>query len=122
MSRFTQQDMKDDAAWESRFAAIEVEAAAILAAEGEHHVRGVYFVLAGDAYMARMIAAEQIVAKRDAIMDSYIARGRTAKAEPDLAQRGLAWARANYPTKPSTAADVETPAPCPEMSVADGAE
>lgn len=81
VSRFTQQDMKDESKWENRFAAIEIEAAAILAAEGEHHVRGAYFVEAGDAFMQRMLVAEQIVAKRDASLDSYIARGRTVRSE-----------------------------------------
>lgn len=75
----TQQDQIDDAAWEGRFAAIDKEANRILKTEGEHYVNGIYFVLAGDAYMARMVAAEQIVAKRDASMDSYIARGRTMR-------------------------------------------
>ena len=91
MSRMTQRDIVDDAAWEGRFAAIEAEAAAILKAEGEHHVNGTYFVEAGDAYMARMIAAEQIVAKRDESMDRWIATPRKT---------------------------VE--APCPEMSVVEG--
>ena len=95
--RMTQRDQVDEAAWEGRFAAIEKEAGAILKAEGAHFVRGTYFVQAGDAYMARMIAAEQVVAKRDASMDSYIARGREVKAE------------------------VETPVPyCAEMAVTEG--
>lgn len=77
--RMTQRDRVDEAAWEGRFAAIEKEADAILKAEGAHFVRGIHFVQAGDAYMARMIAAEQVVAKRDASMDRYVATGRAAK-------------------------------------------
>ena len=77
MRRMTQQDMVDDAAWEGRFAAIEKEAAAILAAEGPNHCNKIYFVQAGDCYMARMLAAERIVAKRDESMDRYVAKGRT---------------------------------------------
>lgn len=81
MTRSTVRDRIDDAAWDNRFAAIEKEAAAILAAEGANHVRGVYFVSAGDAYMARMVEAEQRVAKRDESMDRYIAGARTVRAE-----------------------------------------
>jgi len=87
----TQGDMVDDAAWEGRFAAIEKEADAILKAEGPHHVRGAFFVEAGDAHMERMLVAEQIVAKRDESMDRWIATPRKT---------------------------VE--APCPEMSVVEG--
>ena len=61
--RMTKRDEREAAEWDGRFAAIEKEAAAILKAEGAHHVRGLYFVQAGDAYMARMIEAEQRVAK-----------------------------------------------------------
>lgn len=92
----TQQGRVDEANWEGRFAAIEKEADAILKAEGAHFVRGIHFVQAGDAYMARMIAAEQVVAKRDEALDRYIARGRTVKAE------------------------VETPVHCAEMAVTEG--
>jgi mannose-6-phosphate isomerase-like protein (cupin superfamily) len=52
--------------WENRFAAIEKEADSILATEGAHHCNKIYFVEAGDAYMARMIEAEQRVAKGEA--------------------------------------------------------
>ena len=86
------QDRIDDAAWDNRFAAIEKEAAAILAAEGTHHVRGVHFVLAGDAYMARMVEAEQRVAKRDESMDRWIATPRkTVEApRPEMSDADLA--------------------------------
>jgi hypothetical protein len=82
--RPTQQDRIDDANWEGRFAAIEKEADHILKTEGEHHVRGAFFVEAGDAHMERMLVAEQIVAKRDASMDSYIVRGRTVRSEMSM--------------------------------------
>ena len=80
MKRMTQGDMVDDAAWEGRFAAIEKEAAAILAAEGAHVVRGVYFVQAGDAHMSRMIEAERRVSERDKVMDKWIATPRKTGA------------------------------------------
>ena len=79
-ARSTQKDRLDDAAWEGRFEAIEAEAAAILKKEGKHYVNGLYFVQEGDAYMARMIAAEQIVAKRDGSMDTWIATPRARAA------------------------------------------
>lgn len=77
--RMTQADNADEAAWEGRFAAIETEADAILAREGPNHVRGIFFVSADDAYMARMVAAEKIVADRDESLTRYIARGRAAE-------------------------------------------
>ena len=80
MSRFTQQDMKDDSRWEARFDAIAKEAEHILQTEGANTVRGVHFAQAGDAYMARMIEAEQVVAKRDASMDGWIATPRARAA------------------------------------------
>lgn len=81
MSRLTQRDMKDEIKWENRFAAIEKEAEAILAAEGAHYVRGVYYVLESDASMARMVEAERRVAKRDESMDRYIVKGRVDNGE-----------------------------------------
>jgi hypothetical protein len=75
------QDRIDDANWEARFSAIEKEAAAILAAEGEFHVRGLYFASADDATMARMCEAERRVAERDRSIDRYVAKGRTVRAE-----------------------------------------
>lgn len=91
MKRMTQRDMVDDANWEGRFAAIEKEAAAILAAEGPNHVRGCFFPSADDATMARMVEAERIVAKRDESLDRYIVRGRTVRGEmavTDGAEKG----------------------------------
>lgn len=108
----TQRDIKDESRWENRFHAIEQEAALILAAEGSHHVRGIYFVLESDAYMARMVAAEKIVADRDASMDRYVSRGRSEPAPVIDLMEAL---------KKSLRETAER-AHCPEMSVADGAE
>ena len=83
----TKRDERDAADWEGRFAAIEAEAAAILKAEGEHHVNGTYFVEAGDAYMARMVAAEQVVARRDESMDRYRAKTPALLTDAELALR-----------------------------------
>ena len=118
----TQQGRVDEANWEGRFAAIEKESDAILKAEGAHFVRGTYFVQAGDAYMARMIAAEQVVAKRDASMDRYIAKGRitfpggTVDGVPLFNAENVEYVEDCQ----KDAVDDETPAPCPEMSVTEG--
>jgi hypothetical protein len=72
-------DQADEANWEGRFAAIEKEAAQILATEGTHYVRGVYFVLESDAQMARMIEAERRVAHRENRVTPL-----TSKQEMDL--------------------------------------
>ena len=61
MSRFTQQDQIADARWEATYAAIQNEAEAILASEGEHYVRGVHYVSTDDATTARFHEAEQRV-------------------------------------------------------------
>lgn len=61
MSRFTQQDMRDEQLWEKTYEAITREADCILASEGEFHVRGVFFVSADDATKARFHEAEQRV-------------------------------------------------------------
>jgi hypothetical protein len=78
--RMTQADQIDEANWEGRFARIEKEADAILKAEGAHHVRGMFFVSENDATMARMVEAERLVARRDELLDRYIARERTVRA------------------------------------------
>lgn len=78
--KMTQRDQVDEANWEGRFQAIEKEADAILKAEGAHHVNRIYYVLESDATMARMVAAERIVAKRDESMDRYIATPRASAA------------------------------------------
>ena len=113
--RMTQRDIVDDANNECRFAAIEREADAIMAREGPNHVRGLYFVKESDAYMARMVAAEQIVAKRDESMDSYIAKGRTAPAE-NSAPVVLDLMEALKKSLKESAARAH----CPEMSVTGG--
>jgi len=66
VSRMTQQDQLDDAAWHGRFAAIEKEVDLILEKEGAHQVRGLYFASADDATMARYVEAERRVAKGEA--------------------------------------------------------
>lgn len=78
--RPTLEDRGDDAAWEGRWEAICKEADAILEREGVFHVNGIYFVLESDATTARMVAAEQIVARRDASMDRYISTPRARAA------------------------------------------
>lgn len=103
-----QRDQIADADWEGRFAAIEKEAAAILATEGTHHVRGVFYVLESDAEMARMVEAERRVADRDSSMDRYIERRRS---EPPVV---IDLMEALKKSMRESAA----PARCPEMSVA----
>jgi len=76
----TVQDRLDDAQWETRFAAIEAEADAILKAEGKFYVRGLYFASADDATIARMVEAERRVAQRDASLDRYISTPRARAA------------------------------------------
>ena len=73
---FSRQDMVDDGAWEGRFAAIQAEADAILASEGKHRVAGRHFALEKDAHVARMVEAEARVARRDRMMDLYLATPR----------------------------------------------
>lgn len=67
MTRMSKQDQVDDAAWHGRFAAIEKEVDVILAAEGIHYVRGLFFAAADDATMARYIEAERRVAAGETI-------------------------------------------------------
>lgn len=59
----TKREQIEASDWEMKFALIEAEADLILAKEGAHHVRGVFFASEVDATTARMVEAERRISR-----------------------------------------------------------